>query len=166
MATYTICHKFMEACCSSKHYLTAKTLLNFCCDNSLRIATDANGLVLEEYWRVAYSDHDGLLANILNIFASQEEITFEKVELKDNTLKGPDLYFTICSTFAYDKKLICDKKNHYKDFPIIDNDIQLIDKNEAPDEIKSIICPVMNITASDKSQISLASGSPNIRGKL
>jgi hypothetical protein len=138
MATYTICSNFVSSanspCCYFKD-----VLLKFCQTNNLKVAVDAEGLILDAYRSIINGDKEYILL-WLDLLANDPQKTIEKITIHSQTCTTlQDLFIAVCSNTFGNKKLICYSKQDYIGYEekIEQSRINVIDRDDAILEVNS-----------------------------
>ncbi len=134
MATFTICHHFVQACALNEALL-ANTLGHFILDSPLRIAVDSLGKVLRDYHAVA--EKSGVVTSWLSLLSYREDIAFDSVSLSVDDLEDTDLYFNLCTALVSPRRLVCDTKQRYQEYPVDNEQVELMDMADARPSIEA-----------------------------
>lgn len=160
MATYTICKRFVSTCAGDAQ-LARNTLYHFVHDGPLRIAVDAGSKVLNEYKTIA--EHNEIIAMWLSLLSYRGPDAWDSVKIEES-LFAEELFLEISARCVATKRLVCDSKQDYTDFPVAQKEVVLVDRAEAPGEISTQSIKPVAATTVIATNATFGNNSPIVKG--
>lgn len=132
MATYTFCKRFVSAC-SDDPQLALNVLFHFVHEGPLRIAVDSGTTVLNDYKTIAENNY--FITTWLTLLSYRGKVVWDSIVIEE-TLDSEAFYLELAALCVNNKRLVCDSKQHYANLPVVEKQVILIDRAEAPGDIQ------------------------------